>query len=149
MATFVINEWLPEDLSGTNGRQGQIDALNVITRLAASDHRIVIIEQSPFEQKFFQLCRNNTDQTIRGIARAYMMDLGYDLDRCVRLKLEETVDIPQALAEATNANDHYLLHAQLTVAGAILVTTDQSLREAVNQAGLPCISREDFFATYL
>ena len=144
MATYVINEWLPEDSSGANGRQKQAEALKVITSLAASNHQIVVIERSAFEQKFFSLCKNNSDRTIRGIARAYMMDLGFNLDRCVRLKLEETAPLPEALAAATKADDHYLLHAQLTVEGAILVTTDSTLCEAAKQANLGCISREEF-----
>lgn len=144
MAIYVINEWLPEDSSGANGRKAQREALEVITTLAASEHKIVVIERSAFEQKFWNLCKINNDVVIQGIARAYVKDLRFNSDRCMILKLEDAEPIPDALAAAAKADDHYLLHAQLTVEGAILVTTDQDLCEATKQANLSCLSRNEF-----
>jgi hypothetical protein len=148
VATFIINEWLPEDSSGINGRKAQTEALTVITTLAASDHQIVVIEQSPFEQKFWNLCKVNNDVVIQGIARAYMKDLRWNLDRCIILKPQETAPIPETLAAATKPDDHYLLHAQVTVQGTILVTTDQDLCQAAKQANLSCMSRNEFLQAY-
>jgi hypothetical protein len=149
VAIFVINEWLPEDSSGVNGGGRQREAFSVISALAVSDHRIVIIEKSPFEQKFWNLCKSNRDVVVRTIVRAYLLGLRQNSDRCQILKQEEAAPIPVELATATKADDHYLLHAQLTIQGAILVTTDLPLRQAVAQIqGLPCLSREEFLSTY-
>jgi hypothetical protein len=148
VATFVINEWLPEDSSGVNGRRRQSDALTVITRIAASDHQIVIIERSPVDQKFWNLCKNNTDFVVRGIARAYVLELRFNLSRCITIRADAASPIPEALAAATKTDDHYLLSAQCSVPGAILVTSDEPLLAAVTEAGLPCLSRSEFLKTY-
>ena len=148
MATFVINEWLPEDCSGANGLTRQQEALRVITMLASSEHRIIVLAGSPFEQKFFNLCRR-TEISIRGISRLYHLELRQNLDRCTTLRSEQAAALPDTLAEATKPDDHYLLGTQLAVPGAILVSTDGPLRAAASQHGLPCLSREDFLGTYL
>jgi len=149
VATFVINEWLPEDSSGANGRTAQSEALTIITVLAESDHQIVVIERSAFEQKFWNVCKNNDDFVTRDIARIYMKDLRFNLTRCVILKPDQTAPIPEALAEATKTDDHYLLRAQLTVDGSILVTTDGDLCQAVRQANLPCLFRDEFIEDFI
>ncbi len=148
MADFVINEWLWEDASGINGTQAQRDCLGLISMLAGSEHRIVVMENSPFEQKVWNLCKS-TNIVVRSIVREFLGRLRYNLDRCVLLKAETAADLPAQLAAATKADDHYLVKAQLTIAGAILVTTDEPLREAVVEAGLSCLFRNDFLRRYL
>ena len=148
MALLVINEWLPEDSSGINGQSNQRDALIVMSRLAVSEHQLVIVESSPFEQKFWNLCKNNVDIAVRGIVRAYLLGLRGNQDRCRILRPDELAVVPPALLSATKADDHYLLHAQQTVPEAIIVTTDIPLRAAVTDAGLACISREQFLSAY-
>jgi rRNA-processing protein FCF1 len=64
------------------------------------------------------------------------------------LKPEDVVNIPEDLASATKPDDHYLIQALLMMDGAILVTTDNPLREALGKAGLNCISREEFLNSY-
>ena len=147
MATFVINEWLWEDSSGVNGLGFQAEVFNLITRLAVSEHQIVIIEGSPFDQKAWRLCKG-TSTIIRAIVTVFVTNLRQNSDRCRILKPELAVPIPEQLAAATNHDDHYLLEAQQAVEGAIIVTTDGTLREAVRNAGLPCLSREEFLSTY-
>lgn len=147
MAIFVINEWLPEDSSGINGLEAQKTALRVITMLAASDHQIVVIAESEFEKKFWKLCKSDKIP-VRGIVREYLLTLRWNSDRCLVLKAEETAALPAELASATKLDDHYLIQAQLSLVGAVLVTTDKPLGEAVGKAGLSCLSREEFLTTY-
>ena len=147
MAIFVINEWLWHDSSGTNGRPLQLQSYEVITRLGASDHQIVIIEGSAFDKKAWNICKSQ-DPVVAGIARAYIISLRQNSDRCRILHPQTVADLPIALAAATKADDHYLLHALVTVEGAILVTTDMPLHQAVEGASLSCLSREEFWNTY-
>jgi hypothetical protein len=147
VATFVINEWLWADSSGVNGRPLQRRAYEAITALSASNHRIVIIEGSPFDRKAWNNCKN-TDPIASSIARVFVVSIRQNSDRCEILKSDLAVNIPTELAAATKTDDHYLLHALIAVEGAILVTTDEPLRGAVRQAGLSCLSREDFLTTY-
>jgi hypothetical protein len=148
VADFVINEWLWTDLSGSNGLQHQREAFTVIERLGTSNHRIVIIEGSAFDQKAWKLCKYTNPMIVQRIAGAYVANVRQNSDRCLILRPEAAATVPDELASSTKSDDHYLLRAQLTVTGSILVTTDGPLREAVGTAGLPCSSREHFLSTY-
>jgi hypothetical protein len=148
VATFVINEWLWSDLSGDNGLQAQRDSFRFVEKLPASDHRIVVIEYSPFDRKGWSLCRGDNPMIVQRIGGVYAANVRLNSDRCLILKSEAVAILPDDLAGATNPDDHYLLRAQLTVAEAILVTTDAPLREAARNAGLNCLSREEFLSTY-
>lgn len=147
MAVFVINEWLWEDSSGTNGVEFQREALRFITKLGASEHQILVIEGSRFDQKAWSLCKG-TSLTVRTIVRAFLLSVRHITERCRLIKPEAVVVLPEELASTTNPDDHYLLQAQLAVPGAILVTTDCPLRDAACRAGLICLSREEFLRTY-
>jgi hypothetical protein len=147
VAVFVINEWLWADLAASNGLQAQREAFRMIERLASSDHKVVIVEGSRFDQKAWGLCKsdNTIAQTIAGI---YVSSIRQNSDRCLILRAEDVTTLPDDLASTTKADDHYLLQAQMTATGAILVTTDTPLREAACKAGLNCLSREEFLKAY-
>ena len=147
MAIFVINEWLWADLSGSNGPLAQREAFSVIEKLPASDHRILLVEGSPFDQKAWNLCKS-TDPIVQRIAGAYVANVRQNFDRCQILKPEEIDALPDELASAIKPDDQYLVQAQRSVSGAILVTTDNPLREALGKAGLSCLSREEFLRIY-
>ncbi len=149
MAVFVINEWLWADLSGGNSVQAQREGFSVIVRLSASDHQIVVIEGSQFDQKAWNLCKSTKPMIVQRIAGVYVANLRQDSNRCLILKPEILPRLPQEIASVTNPDDHYLIQAQLAVTGAILVTTDGDLCAAVRQAGLTCLSREEFLNTYV
>jgi hypothetical protein len=148
MAVFVINEWLWADSSGQNLRAAQRETFNFISLLPSSNHQIVFIEGSPFDQKAWNLCKS-ADPIVAAIASAFVRSVRQNSDRCLILKAEEaTTAIPENLAAETKPDDHYLLQAMLSVRDSVLVTTDGPLREAVIRAGLPCLSREEFLRTY-
>jgi hypothetical protein len=148
VAAFVINEWLWSDLSGVNGRENQRQAFEIIVNLPSSGHRIVVIENSPFDRKGWGLCRNDNPMVVQQIGGVYKANVRLNSDLCLILRGEAIATLPDGLAAATKPDDHYLVQAQLSVNGAILVTTDVPLREAVSGAGLACLSREDFLSTY-
>jgi hypothetical protein len=147
MAVFVINEWLWADSSGENGLPAQRETFKFITQLAASEHRIVFIEGSSFDKKAWNLCKR-TDVIGGAIASAFVRGVRQDSNRCLILKPEPAIAIPDDLAAATKPDDHFLLHAMLRVPDSVLVTTDGPLREAVTRAGLTCLSREEFLRNY-
>jgi hypothetical protein len=147
VATFVINEWLWSDLSGDNGLPRQRDSFRVIEKLPASEHQIVVIERSAFDQKAWRMCKS-ADPVVGRIGGLYVSTVRQNSDRCLILSPASLVALPDNLASSTNPDDHYLLQAQLSVAGAILVSTDNPLRDAAERAGLHSLSREEFLKTY-
>ncbi len=148
MALFVINEWLWADSSGENGKNAQLEAFEAIHWLGSSDYQIVVIEGSPFDKKGWALCNSGNTIVIRPI-KIYVGAVRQNSDRCIVLKPEAVLALPEELARAIKPDDHYLVRAQLSVTGAILVTTDSPLREAVIKAGLQCLSREEFLTAYI
>lgn len=148
MAVFVINEWLWADSLGENGEQAQREALKVITSLATSDHQIVVVEGSPFDQKSWKLCKSTNPMILQIIGPAYVAGVRLNPDRCRILRPRDMADLPKGLASATKGDDHYLVQALLSIAGAILVTSDKDLCEAVSKAELSCLLREQFLAKY-
>lgn len=149
MARFVINEWLWHDLGKQNGLANQQQALKVIETLATSDHQIVVIEGSPFDAKAWSLCKS-ADAVIAAIAGLYVKTLRENSDRCRLLYPDAVTALPAGLSNSPRLkdDDHYLVQAQLTVPGAVIVTTDGPLRELLMEANLPCLSREQFLADY-
>lgn len=147
MAVFVINEWLWADSSGENGPSAQRQALDLIRGLAQSDHQIVIIVGSAFDQKAWACCKS-TNTAARDLATAYVTTIRQNLDRCLLIRPEAAADLPDHLASLINPDDHYLIRAQLSVPGAVLITTDAPLRALMSEAGLPCLSREEFIGAY-
>jgi hypothetical protein len=147
VAIFVINEWLWADSLGDNGTEHQRKAFDVIVKLASSEHQIVVIEGSAFDEKAWRLCKDSRT-TVTGIAVAYFNTLRINSDRCLLLQPDAIAALPDDFSASVKDDDHYLVRAQLSVAGAILVTTDEPLRAAVKTAGLACLSREEFLSTY-
>ena len=147
MAAFVINEWLWADSAGDNGLDRQRTAFSVMERLSASDDQIVVVVGSAFDQKAWKLCKSDNSVVV-GIAKTYVNALRLNSSRCVLVKPEAIQPLPAGLAASVKLDDHYLVQAQLTVNGAILVTTDTPLRDAVAAAGLTCLSRDDFLQAY-
>lgn len=147
MAFFVINEWLWADSSGENGIDAQRQAFQIIVRFSESDHQIIIIEGSRFDQKTWALCKS-TSTIVKRLVTAFLANVRQNSDRCLLLKPESAAALPEELASSIKDDDRYLVRAQLSVSGAVLVTTDMPLREAVTRSGLPCLSREEFLSQY-
>ena len=149
MAAFVVNEWLWADSSGENGPDAQRQAFQVITMLANSDHQIVIIEGSAFDQKAWKLCKSPDSMVAQRIAGLYVVSVRQNSDRCVILKPHEAAVLPDELALRIKSDDHYLVQALLTVGGSVLVTTDEPLLEIAATFGLRCSHRHEFLAAHL
>ena len=147
MAAFVINEWLWHDSLGQNGPDAQRQAFEVICKLANSDHQVVVIEGSRFDQKAWDLWKSSNTVVV-GLSKIFFGRIRVSPNRCILLKPDMAADLSDELGSSVNPDDQYLVRAQLSVPGSLLVTTDRPLRDAVGKAGLPCLPREEFLATY-
>lgn len=148
MADFVINEWFWSDLSGDNGLESQRESFRLIEIFPRLEHRIVIIEGSAFDQKAWSLCGNTKPMIVQRLAGAFVKNIRQS-DRCLILKPDIVGALPPELIPRIKLDDYYLVQAQLTVGGAILVTTDTPLREAVTGLGLECQAREEFLRQHV
>ena len=147
MALFVINEWFWHDSAGDNGNAAQKDALDFIGRLAASQHQIVVIEGSRFDQKAWALCKSQ-NTIVKVLVKLFLNDIRVNSERCLLLKPDAASALSDELLSAVKPDDHHLVCAQLSAPGSVLITTDTTLREALGLKGLPTLSRDEFFAQY-
>jgi hypothetical protein len=85
---------------------------------------------------------------VRFIGKAFVINVRQS-DRCLILGSGTVAPLPSELIQVVKADDHYLVQAQLSVPGAILVTTDTPLREAVVRFGLECMTREEYLRRYV
>src|SRR5258708_5745959 len=81
VARFVINEWLWADSSGVNGKDAQQQTFEAIRKLAISEHQIVVIEGSAFDQKSWALCKSN-DMVVRDLVKIFLLSVRLNSDRC-------------------------------------------------------------------
>jgi hypothetical protein len=147
VAIFIINEWLWHDSLGDNGVEGQRRAVLVIECLAASEHQVVVMEGSAFDQKAWSACKGGPT-VVSFIGRSFLGKIRLDSGRCIIIKPDAAVSLPEDLVATVKPDDHYLVRLLLSVPGSILVTTDQPLREVIRQSGLECLSREEFVSRH-
>lgn len=147
MATFIIDEWLWADLSGSNGVEQRREAFSFIETLAGSQHRIVTIEDSAFDRKAWNLCKS-TDAIAQRIAAFYVRNIRQNSDRCLILSPTNLPILPDELAQAVKFDDRYLVQAQLSVPEAHVVTTDEPLREILRRYECSCWLRGDFLTIF-
>lgn len=147
MADFVINEWLWADLAGSNQQKAQADSLAFIEQFTKSNHRLVLLEGSPFDQKAWSLCESQ-NPLHKHLSKLFVLGVRQDPQRVFILNAQNLPALPGDLANRVKPDDHYLVQAQLAVPGAALVTTDEPLTVLLQEAGLPFMSREQFLLTY-
>ena len=148
MSQFVINEWLWADLSGSNGRTQQKQTVEFLYLFAKSPHQLVIIQDTAFDRKAWALCSASQDPIAKLIGSIFVAEIRQNFDRCLLLHPNSVAPLPDALATSAKPDDHYLLSAQLSAPGSILVSTDRPLCEIVQQHGLACMSREEFLESF-
>ncbi len=123
--------------------QAQRESFTLIEHFPSTQHQIVIIEGSAFDQKAWALCKNS-NPIVQRIAAVYVTAVRQDRDRCLILPAGSVNPLPVELAALIKPDDRYLVEAQLSVPESVLVTTDNPLREVLGGAGLKSISREEF-----
>src|SRR5205823_4821697 len=123
---------------GSNQKEKQRETFEFLNRFVDSPATMVVIEGSRFDQKAWSLSRSN-DQVLSSIAKIFNLRIRLNTNRCKILNNDDAIaEVPQNLSQVVNRDDHYLVQACLTSVGAILVTTDRKLIDAVSPHGIRC-----------
>ncbi len=146
MAYFIVNEWLWDHIKAGDSHE-RATASKLLKALVASNHRLVLVEDSPFDHKAWASCKSR-DMVVQRLGVIFLQTFRINLDRCHRLRLADLPPLPDMLAKQVNPDDHYLAQAQLALPGAIVVTTDTKLRDTLQKNRIHCISREQFLSEY-
>jgi len=68
--------------------------------------------------------------------------------KSVNLEASTLTSVPARIFEVTNEDDHYLIQAYLTAKASVIVTTDNPLKDAINN-DINCQHRDEFIASYI
>jgi hypothetical protein len=117
MAEYVLNEWIWADALGENGRNNQIEALEVLEGLDRNPDSIVVVKGSSFHAKAWKLCSAIAPPASQ-IGREFKLKFLYNSRKCRFLEEAELAEFPSKLP--VKPDDQYLVRAQLTVPGSII-----------------------------
>lgn len=141
---FIVDEWLWHDLSGENSAKRRAEAFTFLEKVVLKCDVIVSLKQSPFEQKFYQLCRR-TDVITRTVVRFFRHQI---LQNRQKYRAYAEADCPQLPEDsAVKRDDAYLVRLALGGYGTV-VTTDHPLLQHLQQKNLACIHRDELLQNY-
>lgn len=155
---FVINEWYLDWHRPTATAQEQSQARAFLQWLIASEHRIVLLRQSPFTQKLHTL-RSDFPQFLMAQLhlKLFFSQVFENSVRCRVLEappdLSEEVETQLARPEEPPlhnlASDRYLFQSAAATEERIIVTTDTKLIARMNGVdNFRLIFADDFFAEH-
>ena len=145
---FVINEWLLEDLLGTNNQTRQEESFRFIEALREKPDRIAVLRGSPWTDKAFKLMKHQ-DLIIRRLSKYLWLSILYDASKCVWLDRDELKNLPDEVKTQSPEEDLYLVEIYFSVGANALITTDQKLFRALSATSIHVNLRDDFLKDYL
>lgn len=144
---LVINEWIFHDLLCENGPEAFKETAEFVVRLNRSNDTVVMPTEERWRSKANQLWGVATP--VQREAGRLLLYLFTDSNRCIILNPD---DIPAASHGAYDwapSEDVYLIEACDAAHADLLVTTDETLFQAVAGHGqFTCRMRDEFLFTY-
>ena len=150
---FVINEWFLDWHRPSAGPIDQQRARDFVGWLLESEHRIVLLRQSPFTQKLNAYRREfHYHPMCQLYLKIFFSQVVENPDKC-RI-LETAPMLPEEtearLAVGNFGSDRYLFQSAADTAQRLIVTTDQKLIDHMNQKdGFNLILPEELFQIYI
>jgi len=137
---FALDEWLLHDLLGENGPRRQEEARALLEAILKRCDRILFPPKSPWAKKAYALA---------GRGEPHLRKLAGFLYNPQKAPIPEDPEEEPDLTPIPEA-DRYLVRAALGGKAHLLVTTDEELRRALEEAGLiPVRGRGEFLKEYL
>jgi hypothetical protein len=150
MRRFVFDEWLWADLSGENGGQAQTEAFQLLQAVFKKCDQLVAVQGSPFLQKFYDLAEKaSTGDPRRNIVKAFKDQFLENSEKLCLLQEGDLPEIPEKIEQKVKEDDKYLVRACLAGQVELLVTTDSSLIDVLNECHIRCQDRKTFMSNYL
>lgn len=156
---FIVDEWIFSDLCGANEKDGpkQLQALQFLERMLQKCDHFIVVRKSKLYDKINEISkiadyRGSSDEKTRYLARYFMRSFFPREGKIVWREPEDLEELDVGLKAVKNFkdDDHYLLKAHLNIKGSLIITTDNSLIEAVGTyPGVTIKHRDKFLADYL
>ena len=150
---IVVDEWLLEDLMGTDP-QRQTDAVNFLYKIDELQDKVVILEGSPFEDKMYAMEeRSGVSARHRAAYLAFVNLIQVNLNTTLKLTWDDMSDLPEFLVPLIgDTSDHYLfqLYRKLERRESFILTTDGRWNHArLRRSGIRIEMRDEFLPRYL
>jgi len=144
---LVINEWLFHDLLLDNGTGAFRETSAFVKRLFFSRDTVVMPAEDRWKGKAYQLM-TDTRPSQREISKL-LHSILRDPDRCLIVSSPDSQETSQASYDWAPSEDVYLLEAYDASNADLLVTTDETLFQAIFEHGrFACRLRDEFLPTY-
>ncbi len=144
---LVINEWIFHDLLGDNGLEAYAEADRFIRKLFQSDDWIVMPSEQRWKSKAYQLMTSPAP-SLRQVSQLFHRLLR-DSNRCIIVNPEDIPVTPEGGYDWAPPEDVYLVEAYVASNADLLVTTDETLFQAIAEHGqFLCRLRGEFLAAY-
>ena len=142
----VLNEWVFHDLLGENGEELQRQTATFLNAFHASRDKLVWPGEQRWTQKAFGLM-TQTDARLRNTTKQFHSIIR-NADRAIYVGTQRG-DVPEELRNSLPPKDVYLVEAYIAAGADVLVTTDQSLHEALaDSESVSCQLRDGFLTEY-
>jgi len=148
---IVLNEWIIHDLKGDNGLDSRLESASFLQSLREGAETIVVLMQSPWMAKAYQLTREETP-AVRILSKFLHLAILMDPLKCHYVDPEEIQPLPKDLAVEVPMDDVYLFQTALAGHAEIIVTSDERLIDRVRSAprrGIQLARRDDFLRRHL
>ncbi len=144
---LVINEWIFHDLLGENGSANFRETAILVAKLTHSADTIVEPNEERWRRKALQL--ETVTLPVQREACQLFLGLFYDSARTIRLRLGDIPAVPEGSYYWVPSEDVYLIESYVASGADLLVTTDETLFDAVREHGsVECQMRDDFLLGY-
>lgn len=148
---IVVDEWLLEYMRPNTDLMKTSIAIQFINAVVKKCDKIVIGRSTPFVSKFHQYMGNfswNTNFKKR-FSKLNQL-LFYNSDKTIIVDDSDMKELSKEIQEKTHHKDKYLIKLVYSSNNRIIVTTDQRLKEELqNEADLKIYLLKDFLVGYL
>lgn len=146
---LIIDEWIWADLAGENSYEKQQEAFRFLVKVLERCDRLAVVRGSPFLKKFFTLCKNH-DVMVRKVIKLFIDSFLRNSDKSVNYEETELQALREEIAKEVKKDDHYLVRAYLSAGvKALIITTDNPLRESLVKHNINCQHRNEFLPKYI
>ncbi len=148
---IVVNEWLLEYLRPDADESNKINAIKFVNAFVGRNDKIVIKRNSPFVNKFHNFMKLfGWDSDFKNRFSKLHNLLFCNSDKTIIVNYGDTKKLPQEIADITPPDDLYLMELWYLNQDRIVLTTDERLKDKLQQVnGLKICLLNEFLQKYL
>jgi hypothetical protein len=150
---IVFDEWIFHELGGEDGPDKQQETFNLLIKLINICDKIVVLDDSPFVQKWDTYYAESRSDRDRRAMCDYLFAMIFSNELKIhKLTQRDIKPLPKDLIKLVPVSDHYLIQSYLKVQhkGGFVVTTDGNWKhEKLINKSMDIRMRDEFINQYM